>query len=187
MSEYIVDIKLLSANDFGVKVANKDVEQKIDKNYPELEGIKYCDSCDMYLDNITEYNKHIETLKHRNNVRLNNGEIIKNGSKIECVTSKTTLSQYSVDNHLKTKIHLDNVEGKDKDNKSKDNGETWSTTHNISEDSTGYCDICNTRYNNKTKHNESDEHKENVKQKKLADGMWREKVNELGLDHNMKY
>ena len=61
----------------------------------------------MYLDNNTEYNKHIETLKHRNNVRLFNGEIIKNRSKFECVTCKTTLSQYSVDQHLKTKMHLD--------------------------------------------------------------------------------
>ena len=116
----------------------------------------------MYLDNITEYNKHIETLKHRNNVRLNNGEIIKNGSKIECVTGKTTLSQYSVDNHLKTKIHLDNVEGKVQDNISKDNRETWSKTHNITEDSSGYFDICKTRYNNKNKDNESNEHKQNV-------------------------
>ena len=51
----------------------------------------------------------------------------------------------------------------------------------------GYCNICNTRYNNKNEHNESDEYKENVKQKKLVDRKWRDKVNELGLDHNMKY
>ena len=76
----------------------------------------------MYLDNNTEYAKHKETLKHRNNVRLVNGEIIKNGSKFECVICKTTLSQYNVDQHLKTKMHLDNVnprsgftDGKDKD------------------------------------------------------------------------
>ena len=47
----------------------------------------------MYLDNKTEYNKYRETLKHRNNVRLVNGEIIKNASKFECVICKTTLSQ----------------------------------------------------------------------------------------------
>ena len=51
----------------------------------------------MYLDNNTEYNKHIETLKHRNKVRLVNGQIIKNGSEFECVAFKSTLSQYSVD------------------------------------------------------------------------------------------
>ena len=64
-----------SADEDGIKATNEDIEQKIDNQYPELEGIKYCDSGDMYLDNNTEYNKHIETLKHRNNVRLVNGEI----------------------------------------------------------------------------------------------------------------
>ena len=137
----------------------------------------------MYLDNNTEYNKHIDTLKYRKNVRLVNVEKIKNGSKFECVTCESTLSQYSVDQHLKIKMHLDNVEGKDKD-KDKDNCETWSVTHNITE---GYCNICNTRYNNKNEHNESDEQKENVNQTKLVDGKWRDEVNELGLDHNMKY
>ena len=67
----------------------------------------------MYLDNNTAYKKHVTTLKHRNNVRLVNAEIIKNGSKFECVTCTTTLSQYSVDQHLKTKMHLDKVGGKD--------------------------------------------------------------------------
>ena len=54
-------------------------------------------------------------------------------------------------------------------------------------DTSGYCDICYTRYSNKNEHNESDEHKENAKQKKLVDKKWRDKVNELRLDHNMKY
>ena len=93
-----------------------------------------------------------------------------------------------MDQHLKTKMHLDNVKGKDKDidkdNIAEDNGETWSGTHNITE---GYCNICNTRYNNKNEHNESDERKENFKHKKLVDKKWRDKVNELGFDHNMKY
>ena len=112
-----------SANEGGIKVTSEDIEQKIGKQYPELEGVKYCDSCDMYIDNNTEYNKQIETLKHRDNVRLFSEEIIKNGSKFEYVTCKSTLSQYSVDQHLKTKMHLDNVEGKDKD-KDKDNNIT---------------------------------------------------------------
>ena len=51
----------------------------------------------MYLGNNPEYNKHIETLKHRNNVRFVNEEIIKNGSRFECVASNSTLSQFSVD------------------------------------------------------------------------------------------
>ena len=81
----------------------------VDNQYPELEGIKYCVSCDMYLDNNIEHAKDMDTLKHRNNVKLVNGEIIKKGSQFECVICKTTLSQYSVDQHLKTKMHLDNV------------------------------------------------------------------------------
>ena len=87
-------------------------------------------------------------------------------------------------------MHLDNVERKDlrickttslssltdKD-KDKDNNK------NITE---RYCNICNTRYNNKIEQNESEEHKEN-NNKKLVDKKWRDKVNELGLDHNKKY
>ena len=94
-------------------------------------------------------------------------------------------------------MHQDNVnprsgftDGKYKDI-DKDNGETsvrplrgWSQTHNITE---GYCNICNTRYNNKKEHSGSDEHKGNVKQKKLDDKKWRDKISELGLDHNMKH
>ena len=164
---------------------------------PELDGIKFCDSCDMHLDNNTAYNKHEATLKHRNNVRLVNDEIVNNGSKFDCEICKTTLSQNSVDQHLNTKRHLDNVnprsgftDGKYKDI-DKDNGETsvkplrgWSETHNLTE---GYCNIYNTRYNSKNEHSGSDEHKENVKQKKLVDKKWRDKVSELGLDHNMKH
>ena len=96
------------AKDDGIKITNKDMEQKLDEQDPE-EGLKFCDSCDMYLDNNTTYNKHVTTLKHRNNVRLVNGEITKNGSRFDCVICKSTLSQYSVDQHLKTKMHLDNV------------------------------------------------------------------------------
>ena len=127
----------------------------------------------------------MDTLKHRNNERLFNGEIITNGRKLECVICKTTLSQYSVDQHLKTKMHLDNVNGKYKDiTEDPRSGYTNST---IYEDNSGYCNIFHTRYNHKNEHNESDEHKETVNQKKLVDGKWRDKVNELGLDHNMKY
>ena len=90
-----------------------------------------------------------------------------------------------MDHHLKTKMHLDNVNGKDKDiNEDLQSSFTDST---ISKDHSGYCNICNTRLNNKNEQNESDEHKENVNQKKLVDGKWRDKVNELGLDHIVKY
>ena len=74
-------------------------------------------------------------------------------------------------NHLKTKINLDTVESKDKDLRSS------FTDNNMTKDGTGNCDVCNTSYNKKNKHNEPSEHKENVKQKKkLADGMLREKL-----------
>ena len=91
----------------------------------------------MCLDNNTAYNKHVTTLKHRNKVRLVTGEIVKNGSKFDCVICKTSLSQYSVDQHLKTKMHLDNVTGKSKDNISKDQPSSFT---DITE---GYCNICN--------------------------------------------
>ena len=159
-----------SAYEDGIKVTNEDIEQKLDEQYARSgytnieERIKFCDSCDMYPDNNTAYNKHVTTLKHRNNVRLFTGEIVRNGSKFDCVICKTSLSQYSVDQHLKTKMHLDNVEGKDKD---KDIDKIISG---------GYCSICNTRYNNKNEHNESDEHKENLKQKKLVNKKWRDRI-----------
>ena len=91
------------ADESGKKVTNEVIEQKLDQQYSQLEGIKYCDSCGMYLDNNTAYNKHVTTLKHRNSVRLINGEITKNGDKFDCVTCKTSLSQYSVEQHFKTK------------------------------------------------------------------------------------
>ena len=65
MSEYKIEIKLWRcANEDVIKVTNEDIEQKIDNQYPELEGIKYYDSCDMYLDNNTEHAKHMDTLKY---------------------------------------------------------------------------------------------------------------------------
>ena len=178
------------AKDEGIKVTNKDIEQKLDELYSE-EGIKFCDSCEIYLDNKTAYNNHVTTLKHRNNVRLVNGEIMENGSRFDCVTCKISLSQYSVDQPLKTKMHQDNVEGKDLRicktsslSSLTDKDKDKNNNKNITE---GYCNIYNTRDNNKNEHNESEEHKENNNQKKLVDKKWRDKVNELGLDHNMKY
>ena len=87
----------------------------MDTQYSQLEGIKYSDRCGMYLDNNTAYNKQVTTLKHKINVRLNKGEVIKNGDELDCVTCETSLSQYSVEQHFKTKTHLDKVVGKDKD------------------------------------------------------------------------
>ena len=85
-----------------------------------------------------------------------------------------------MDKHCKTKTHLDNVGGIIKELRS-------SFTDKITKDSSGYFVICKTRYDNKKKHIELDQHKENDKEKKLADGKWREKVNELRLDHNIKH
>ena len=121
----------------------------------------------------------MKTLKHKNNVRLNNGQLKKNGDKFDCLACKTTLSQYIVDKHLKTKTHLDNVEGIAKDLRS-------SFSEKITKDSSGYCDICNTRYDKK-KLIESKQHNENIEEKKLVDEKRRDKVNELGLDHNLKH
>ena len=194
------------ANEDGIKVTNEDIEQKLDEQYSELVGIKFCDSCDIYIANSTVFKKHVTTLKnvttlkHRNNVILVNGEIVKIGSKFDCVICKTSLSQYSVDQHLKTKMHLDNVEGKDLRNSLTDKDTNKDITKDLQSSFTdnitdGYCDVCNTRYNNKKEHSGLDEHveyenehveHENVKQKKLVDKKWRNKVSELGLDHNMK-
>ena len=57
-----------SANEDRIIVTNEDIEQKIDNQYPDLEGMKFCDRCDKYLDNNIEHAKHMDTLKHRNNV-----------------------------------------------------------------------------------------------------------------------
>ena len=54
----------------------------------------------------------METLKHTNNVKLNNGEITKDRLQFDCVTCKTSLSQYSVDGHFKTKTHIDAKDAK---------------------------------------------------------------------------
>ena len=139
----------------------------------------------MYLDNNFACKKHVTTLKHKNNVRLNKGEVIKNGDKFDCVTCKTSLTQYSVEKHFKTKTHLDNVVGKDKDLQSSFTG------NNITKDRTSFSDICKTRYDNKKKHIESEQHKnikeENIEEKKLVEEKWRDEINQLGLDHNMKH
>ena len=85
-------------------------------------------------------------------------------------------------------MHLDNVEGKDKDDVEGKDLRGGLACHGQSPftDKIGYCNICNTRYHNRKKHIESEQHNKNDKEKKLGDGKWREKVNELGLDHNMK-
>ena len=89
-----------------------------------------------------------------------------------------------MDKHFKTKVHLNNVDGKDKDNF-------------ISKLYLRICEaaslilqvivICNTRYDNKKKHVESEQHNKNIKEKKLVDEKWRDKFSKLGLDHNVKH
>ena len=85
-----------------------------------------------------------------------------------------------MDQHFKTKTHLDKANGITKDKITKDLQSSFT-------DGSVFCDICNTRYDNKKKHIESEQHKENDKKKKLVDVKWRDKVNELRLDHNMKH
>ena len=63
-----------------------------------------------------------------------------NGVKFDFVTCKNSLSQYSVDQHSKTKMHLDNVNGITKDK--------------ITKDTSDFGDICNTRYYNKNNYKE---------------------------------
>ena len=85
-----------------------------------------------------------------------------------------------MDKHFRRKTHLDKVGGKNKDLRS-------NFTDEITKDSSGYCDICNIRYDNKKKHIESKQHNKNIKEKKFVDEKWRDRKNELGLDHNMKH
>ena len=64
-----------------------------------------------YLNGDNDYNRHVETLKQKNNVSVINGEVTKIGYRYECILSNVNLSQYSVENHFKTKIHLCKVNG----------------------------------------------------------------------------
>ena len=73
-------------------------------------------------------------------------------------------------------MHLENVnprsgfsDGKDKD--IIEDPRSGYTNITITKDNSGYCNIYNTRYNNKNEHNESDEHKKNVNKKNLLMGI----------------
>ena len=68
------------------------IEQKIDKQDPEPGRLKYCDSSELYLKNYIDYNRHVETLNPKNNVRMIDGEIIKSGDRYDCITCKITKS-----------------------------------------------------------------------------------------------
>ena len=61
-----------------------------------------------------------------------------------------------MDQHLKTKMHLDNVNPRSGFNDGTDKDITEDST--LSKDNSGYCNICDTRYNNKNELKESDEH-----------------------------
>ena len=88
------------------KVSDLDSDSSDDFVYiQKLKTNKFkCEECNEELT-LKNYNRHIQSLKQG----LVNGELIKNGSKFDCVICESTLSQYSVDQHLKTKMHLDNV------------------------------------------------------------------------------
>ena len=49
----------------------------------------------------------IETIKIKINKRVIIDETKENGIKFDCVTCKTSVSEYSVDQLLETKMHLD--------------------------------------------------------------------------------
>ena len=72
----------------------------------------YCDSCKIYLNDKGEMSKNLGALKQKINTRLVNGEIVKanDRDRLECLTSKSSLSSYSAGDHFKTKKHLDNVD-----------------------------------------------------------------------------
>ena len=53
----------------------------------------------------------METLKHKNSLSVINGKVTKIGYWYECFLSNVNLSQYSVETHFKTKIHLCKVNG----------------------------------------------------------------------------
>ena len=55
----------------------------------------YCDSSEKYLDDESDYYSHIESLKPKINVRLIDGEITENGDCYECITCKSSVSQYN--------------------------------------------------------------------------------------------
>ena len=59
MSDYITEINFLRVL---MREGRKSlIEQKLEKNYLELEGKKYCDSCNMYIENKAAYNNHVAT------------------------------------------------------------------------------------------------------------------------------
>ena len=79
--------------------------------------------------------------------------------KIGLIVKHARLLQVNIvwKNTCKTKTHLDNVGVIIKDLRS-------SLTDKITKDSSGYFVICKTRYDNKKKHIELDQHKENDKE-----------------------
>ena len=77
----------------GLYHSNRYIERMMGKQFPELEELKYFDGWEIYLDNDIDYNRHVETLKHKINARMVDGEIIKNGYWYKCKTCETNLSQ----------------------------------------------------------------------------------------------
>ena len=64
-------------------------------------------------------------MKHKNNVSVIIGEVIKRGDRYHFITFRFTLSQYRVETHFEAKIHLDKV-----------NGITEDITEDITDDNT---------------------------------------------------
>ena len=87
-------------------------EQKKDKQFPDLRGLLYCDIRNIYINGKGEMSEKLGALNQEKNIRKANGELVKANDRktYECLTSKSSLSSYCVEDHFKTKKHLDNVD-----------------------------------------------------------------------------
>ena len=49
----------------GLTHSSNYIEQKVDKQFPELKRPNYCDSCEIYQDGDNDCNRHVEALRHK--------------------------------------------------------------------------------------------------------------------------
>ena len=102
------------------------------------------------------------------NVRLLNGELVQDEDRYKCNAVKSNLSKFIVETHFTTKKHLEKVYGIKEDLRSSFTDSNTTTVDFM---------ICTTICKKlKKKHNESVEHEENVKQKRLVDEKWQVKI-----------
>ena len=82
-----------------------------DEQFPDLRGLLYWDFCNIYLNGKREMIEKLGALSQEKNTRKAIGELVKANDRVsyECLTSKSSLSSYTVEDHFKTNKHLDNV------------------------------------------------------------------------------